>query len=77
MRNMRVTEKAANQPNLVTKYFREVRGELKKVTWPTPDESRRLTIIVIIISLAFAVFLWIWDWAFSSLVQLLIEQIAG
>lgn len=72
-----MTEKAANQPNLVTKYFREVRGELKKVTWPTPQESRRLTAIVIVISLAFAVFLWVWDWVFSSGVQLLIEQIAG
>ncbi|MCL4262037.1 MAG: preprotein translocase subunit SecE [Anaerolineae bacterium] len=70
-----VTEKAANQPNPVVKYFREVRGELRKVTWPTPAESRRLTTIVVAVSLAFAIFLWLWDTIFSRIVQLLIEQI--
>ncbi|HRQ42604.1 MAG TPA: preprotein translocase subunit SecE [Chloroflexota bacterium] len=69
-----MTEKTANQPNPVVKYFREVRGELRKVTWPTPKESRRLTAIVIAVSLAFAVFLWFWDTIFSRIVQLLIEQ---
>lgn len=69
-----VTEKAANQPNPVVKYFREVRGELRKVTWPTRTESRRLTAIVVAVSLAFAVFLWLWDTIFSRIVQLLIEQ---
>ncbi|MBE7532238.1 MAG: preprotein translocase subunit SecE [Ardenticatenaceae bacterium] len=69
-----MTEKAANQPNPVVKYFREVRGELRKVTWPTRTESRRLTAIVVAVSLAFAVFLWLWDTIFSRMVQLLIEQ---
>ena len=69
-----MTEKTANQPNPVVKYFREVRGELRKVTWPTPTESRRLTTIVVAVSLAFAIFLWLWDTIFSRLVQLLIEQ---
>ncbi len=69
-----MTEKTANQPNLVVKYFREVRGELRKVTWPTRTESRRLTTIVVAVSLAFAVFLWLWDTLFSRLVQLLIDQ---
>ncbi|MBX3060093.1 MAG: preprotein translocase subunit SecE [Anaerolineae bacterium] len=69
-----MTEKAANQPNPVVKYFREVRGELRKVTWPTRTESRRLTAIVVAVSLAFAVFLWLWDTIFSRIVQLLIEQ---
>ncbi|NJN54031.1 MAG: preprotein translocase subunit SecE [Anaerolineae bacterium] len=70
-----MTEKAANQPNPVVKYFREVRGELRKVTWPTPKESRRLTIIVVAVSLAFAVFLWICDFLFSNLVQAIIARI--
>ncbi len=70
-----VTEKAANQPNPVVKYFREVRGELRKVTWPTPAESRRLTAIVVAVSLAFAVFLWLWDTVFSRIVQALIDWV--
>lgn len=72
-----MTEKAVNQPNPIIRYFREVRGELKKVTWPTPEESRRLTAIVVAVSLAFAIFLWIWDTIFSRIVQMLIAQFAG
>ena len=71
-----MTEKAANQPNPVLKYFREVRGELRKVTWPTPAESRRLTMIVVAVSLAFAVFLWVWDAIFSRIIQELIRALA-
>jgi preprotein translocase subunit SecE len=29
-------------------YFEGVRGELRKVTWPTREEARRLTIIVVV-----------------------------
>ena len=72
-----MTEKTANQPNAVTRYWKETRGELRKVTWPTRDESQRLTIIVIAVTIAFALFLWVFDLLFSSVVQLLIEQLIG
>jgi preprotein translocase subunit SecE len=72
-----VAEKTANKPNPLVKYFREVRGELKKVTWPTPRESRRLTAIVVAVSVAFAIFLWFWDTVFSRLVQELIRLLSG
>jgi len=70
-----VAEKTANQPNSLTKYFREVRGELKKVTWPTQAESQRLTIIVLAVSIAFAIFLWFWDSVFSNIIRTVIEQL--
>ncbi|MCP4359466.1 MAG: preprotein translocase subunit SecE [Chloroflexi bacterium] len=70
-----VAEKTANQPNPLTKYLREVRGELKKVTWPTRAESQRLTAIVLAVSIAFAIFLWFWDTVFSNIIQTVIEQL--
>ncbi len=72
-----MAEKTAKQPNSVSKYVREVRGELKKVTWPTPQESRRLTVIVLAVTIAFAIFLWFWDTVFSRLIQQLIALLAG
>ena len=51
-------------------YFREVMGELKKVVWPTREETRRLTIMVIIISIAVGVFLGAIDLGFTRLVEL-------
>lgn len=72
---MTVTEKIANQPNSVARYLKETRGELRKVTWPTRDESQRLTIIVIAVTIAFALFLWVFDFLFSNAIQALIEQL--
>ncbi len=72
-----MAEKTTNQPNSVTRYFREVRGELRKVTWPTRDESRRLTGVVIGVTIAFAVFFWVLDFGFSNLIRLLINFLAG
>lgn len=71
-----MAENTAKQSNSISRYFREVRGELSKVTWPTPQESRRLTAIVMAVTIAFAIFLWLWDTVFSSMIRTLIEQIA-
>jgi len=71
-----VAEKTARQPNPVFKYLQEVRGELRKVTWPTREESRRLTIIVLIVTILFAIFLFVFDLGFSNIVQSTIRQLA-
>ena len=53
------------------KYFKEVRAEMKHVTWP----SRRLTIVytlvVIAISLGTAVYLGLLDYIFEGLLSAL------
>jgi len=50
-------------------YFREVIGELKKVVWPTREETRRLTIMVIIVSVAVGIFLGAVDFGFTRIVD--------
>ena len=50
-------KKTAGQPNAVVRYLRETRGELRKVTWPTRQESWRLTGIVLAVTIATAAFL--------------------
>lgn len=72
-----MTEKTANQPNPISRYWKETRGELRKVTWPSREDSQRLTAIVIAVTLVFALFLWAFDLLFSNVIQLLIEQIIG
>lgn len=42
--------------NLFT-YFKEVRAELKEVSWPTRAQTISFTIIVIVLSAFFALFL--------------------
>jgi preprotein translocase subunit SecE len=71
------TNKAGGQQNAVSRYFRETRGEIRKVTWPTPEESRRLTAIVLAVTALMAIFLGILDFGFSSLIQNLVKFLVG
>ena len=71
------TEKKPGQPNAVVRYFRETRGEIRKVTWPTRQESWRLTAIVLGVTVATAAFLWLFDTIFSGGIQFLIESMIG
>jgi len=68
---------AVAQENTLSRYFRETRGELRKVTWPTREEAWRLTVIVLAVTAAFAVFLWAFDYLFSSVIQFLIRLVLG
>lgn len=43
--------------NAVQRYIRETTGELRKVTWPTWPESRRLTILVLLVMVVVGMFL--------------------
>ncbi|MCB8984215.1 MAG: preprotein translocase subunit SecE [Ardenticatenaceae bacterium] len=73
----KVEKKGAKPANPVTRYFRETRGELRKVTWPTREESWRLTAIVLAVSTLMAAFLWFWDLIFSQSIHMLIRTIVG
>lgn len=72
-----MAEKTVSQPNPVLRYIREMRGELRKVTWPSREESWRLTAIVLGVTVLFAIFLWVFDTIFANVIQLLITQIIG
>ncbi len=48
-------------------YIGEVISELKKVVWPTREETRRLTVMVIVIAGSIGVFLAVWDYGFTRL----------
>jgi preprotein translocase subunit SecE len=68
-----VSDKKEKQPNALAKYLRETRGEMRKVTWPTREDSQRLTLIVIAVTIAMAVFLGLLDFGFSRAVQALVN----
>ena len=56
---MAVANKTEKEPreNAIVRTFREVRSEMKKVVWPTREETIRLTIVVIAISVVISVIL--------------------
>jgi preprotein translocase subunit SecE len=56
----------------VAGFFRESLAELKKVHWPTREQTTQMTIMVIIFSLATGVVLGGLDFVFAQLVTLLV-----
>ncbi len=60
--------------NSVVRTFRETRAELRKVVWPSREETVRLTIVVIVVSFAIGLFLFMGDsiflWLYTMLVDL-------
>jgi preprotein translocase subunit SecE len=55
----------------ITQFFKEVKVELSKVTWPTRRQAIILTSTVIAFSIALALFISFWDWIFTRAVQFL------
>ncbi len=43
------------------RYLRELRSELKKVVWPTPQQVLKNTAIVVACVIAVGVFIWLFD----------------
>jgi preprotein translocase subunit SecE len=58
----------------VSRFFKEVRNEMKKVIWPNREELITNTSVVIIVSLVTAVFVGVVDFGFSLLVRWIVER---
>ena len=50
-------EKKGNIIKRIGNYLTEVRGELKKVTWPTKNDLIKTTIAVLVASVIFGIYL--------------------
>ena len=60
------------KPNAIQLFFRETTGELRKVSWPTWNEARQLTLLVIVVMVFVGIILGITDGAARGLLGLLL-----
>jgi len=60
-----VARAKAKKENAIIRYLRDTRTELRKVHWPTRQETMRLTQIVLTVTVGMAIFLWLMDVLFS------------
>ena len=54
------------------RFFDEAWSELKKVSWPTREQVRNLTVLVFVVSFAVGVYITVLDFAFSQVVARLV-----
>ena len=53
------------------RFLDEAWSELKKVTWPTPVQTRNLTILVVVVSAAVGVYISFFDLLFTEIIRVL------
>ena len=56
-------------PNKIATFLKEVRLEMKKVNWPTREQTIKYTLIVIGVCFAVAVYLGGLDFLFTTLIN--------
>jgi preprotein translocase subunit SecE len=54
-------------------FLKEVRSELKRVTWPTKKEAIRLTSVVIAVSIVVGIYIGVLDYLFTKIMELLLK----
>ena len=57
----------------IIEYFKDIRGELKHVIWPSKNQTLFYTLIVIALSVIIAYFLGVFDFIFSKGLEKLIS----
>ena len=63
---------ATQEPNFIQKsvqFLREVKVELKKVTWPSRKQTMGSTVVVVVLVLIVSLFLGVVDFGLSKLIQ--------
>lgn len=69
-------ELAQSKPNIIDRlkeYFKDTRGELRKVSWPTRKQATNLTLIVLAVTAVMAAFLGALDYVFAQLIRLIVS----
>ena len=53
----------------IRRFLEEAWSELKKVTWPTPEQTRNLTVLVFVISAVIGAYIAFFDAVFTAVVR--------
>ena len=65
-------EVQVKKPNAIQRWWKETIGELRKVSWPSVADARKLTVIVLVVMFLTAVLLGTLDLGFSKIITALL-----
>ncbi|MBR5272532.1 MAG: preprotein translocase subunit SecE [Clostridia bacterium] len=54
----------------IVRYFKDLKGECKKITWPTFPSVVKNTLVVIAVCLIVGIGIWVVDWVLSTILGL-------
>jgi preprotein translocase subunit SecE len=56
----------------IRRFIQEAWSELRKVTWPTPEQVRNLTVLVFVVSAVIGAYIAVFDLLFNGVFSLLV-----
>lgn len=62
-----------DQENRIIRYLKATRSELRKVVWPSREETINLTLIVLAVTIGMSAFLGIVDFVFAQAFELIVR----
>lgn len=66
------TEKTVKNNSLFG-FFREVKAEVKRITWPSKDETKKAFVAVVIFTLIYIVLVSGFDFIFKNLFEMILK----
>ena len=69
-------KKQEKKPNRVLRWLKDLRGELKKVTWPSAKDTMKNVGIVILCVILVGVFIWVFDALARAVIDALLKLFA-
>lgn len=63
-------------PKRIARFFRDYKGELKKIVWPTGRTVLKNTIVVLVMCVLVGALIWLLDWGLSELVKVILKTAA-
>ena len=64
-------KKDAKKPNRVLRWLKDLKGELKKVTWPSLKDTVKNVGVVIVCVILVGIFIWAFDYLARAVIQAL------
>ena len=69
-------KKDAKKPNRALKWFKDLKAELKKVTWPSVKSVIKNVGVVVACVLIVGVCIWVFDWLARAVIDALLQIFA-
>ena len=70
--NVNLTKKTPSNGGLF-KFFREVKAEVKRITWPSKNETKKALIAVAVFVLIYVVIIGGFDYIFQNLFEVILK----
>ena len=69
------TNIVARKYQAIGQFYRDIKAEMKRVTWPTREEVYQTTAVTVLVVVFFGYFLWGTNWALSHLIKSLMNLV--